>query len=228
MKSPKFEEVTSAQCPVTTVERHVLALVTGHWSLALLVVCCLSLTSSVYAEEFVISHFNKRTNELGGNSSVYQQAPSRAMVTLVSEGSVDPGGKALKIDYDKKATGGPYGKGGWCGFYTLLKRGDEYFDASAFKTLHFWVKGAKGDENFKVGLADKQWDQLGDSVKSEDIGKYLPAGKITTDWQQATIPLETFYLDATELASIVIAFEHDCFPGGAGQGTVTIDEMVLK
>ena len=190
-----------------------------------LIVC---LGSPVSAEELVISHFNKRTNELGGNSSIYQQAPSKAMVTLVSEGAYDEGGKALKIDYDKKGTGGPYGKGGWCGFYTLLKQEDAYFDASRFKTLTFWVKGAKGDENFRVGLADKQWDQLGDSVKSEDIGKYLPAGKITTGWQQATVPLEQFYLDLTELASVVIAFEHDCFPEGVGQGTVTIDELAFK
>ena len=180
------------------------------------------------AEELVVSHFSKRTNELGGNSSIYQQAPSKAMVTLVSEGAYDAGGKALKVDYDKKGTGGPYGKGGWCGFYTLLKQEEKYFDASRFKTLHFWVKGAKGDENFRVGLADKQWDQLGDSVKSEDIGKYLPAGKLTTEWQEATIPLELFYLDLTELASIVIAFEHDCFPEGVGQGTVYIDEMSLR
>ena len=182
----------------------------------------------VSAEELVVSHFNKRTNELGGNSSVYQQAPSKAMVTLVSEGAYDAGGKALKLDYDKKGTGGPYGKGGWCGFYTLLKQGEKFFDASRFKTLHFWVKGAKGDENFRVGIADKQWDSLGDSVKSEDIGKYLPAGKITTEWQEGTVPLEVFYLDLTELASIVIAFEQDCFPGGVGQGTVYVDEMVLK
>ena len=188
----------------------------------------LVLVSSLSADELVVSHFNKRTNELGGNSSVYQQAPSKAMVTLVSEGAYDAGGKALKIDYDKKGTGGPYGKGGWCGFYTLLKQGEKFFDASKFKTLHFWVKGVKGDENFRVGIADKQWDSLGDSVKSEDIGKYLPAGKITTEWQEATVPLEVFYLDLTELASIVIAFEQDCFPGGVGQGTVSIDEMVLK
>ena len=194
----------------------------------LLVSCCLSLASSVSAEELVVSHFDKRTNELGGNSSIYQQAPSKAVVTLVSEGAYDAGGRALKLDYDKKGVGGPYGKGGWCGFYTLLKQDDKYFNVSRFKTLHVWVKGTKGDENFRVGLADKQWDQLGDSVKSEDIGKYLPAGKITTEWQEATIPLEVFYLDLSELASIVVAFESDCFPGGTGQGTVYLDEMVLK
>ena len=184
--------------------------------------------TSVYAEELVVSHFDKRSNELGGTTSVYQQAPSRAVITLNSENSHDPGGKSLKVTYDKKGTGGPYGKGGWCGFYTRLKATDKYFDASHFKTLHFWVKGEKGDENFRVGIADHHWDEVGDSVKSEDVGKYLPAGKITTEWQQASIPLETYFIDFSELASIAICFEGDCFPEGIGTGTVYIDEMVLE
>ena len=180
------------------------------------------------AEAVVISHFDKRKNELGGRSSIYQQAPSQARVTLTSETSQDTGGKSLKLFYNKKGAGGPYGKGGWCGFYTRLKVGEDFFDAGAFKTLHLWVKGETGDENFKVGIADRHWDGVGDSVKSEPIGTYLPAGKITTEWQQASIPLETFFLDVSELASIAICFETDLFPGGEGTGTVYIDEMVLE
>ena len=193
-----------------------------------LVACFLLLGTSVSAEELVISHFDKRTNELGGASSVYQQAPSRASVALTPEVSYDSGGKSLKIDYDKKGTGGPYGKGGWCGFYTRLKIQDKYFDANRFKTIHFWVKGTKGDENFRVGASDRHWDELDDTVKSEDIGTYLPAGKMTTEWQRATIPLEIFFIDLSELASLTISFETECFTDGAGQGTVYIDELVLE
>lgn len=182
----------------------------------------------VFAEEFVISHFSRRNNALGGRSSVYQRAPSRAMTTLTSEVSQDPEGKSLKLFYDKKGTGGPYGKGGWCGFYTRLKIGEVYFDASRFKTLHVWVKGETGDENFRVGIADRHWDEIGDSVKSEDIGTYLPAGKITTEWQEAVVPLDAFFLDFSELAAIVIAFETEGFPGGEGKGTVYLDELVFK
>lgn len=184
--------------------------------------------SSAAGEEFVISHFDKRANELGGASSVYQQAPSRASVTLSSETSQDPGGKSLKLFYDKKGAGGPHGKGGWCGFYTLLKDQDRFFDASQFKTLHFWVKGEKGDENFKVGVADRHWDGIGDSVKSDPIGTYLPSGKITTEWQRASIPLDQFFVDLSEVASIAICFETELFSDGAGTGTVYVDEMVFE
>lgn len=194
----------------------------------LFVACCMLLGSPVFAEEFAVSHFDKRTNELGGATSVYQQAPSRAAIALSSEVAQDTGGKSLKVTYDKKGVGGPYGKGGWCGFYTRLKIQESLFNASSYKTLHFWVKGEKGDENFRVGIADRHWDELGDSVKSEDIGKYLPSGKMTTEWQRASVPLETFFIDFAELAAIAICFETDCFPEGAGTGTVYIDEMVLE
>lgn len=197
-----------------------------------LVLCLMSLVfglaTSVFAEEFVVSHFDKRTNELGGATSVYQQAPSRATIALSSEVAQDAGGKSLKVTYDKKGVGGPYGKGGWCGFYTRLKAQETYFNASPYKTIHFWVRGEKGDENFRVGIADRHWDDIGDSVKSEDIGKYLPAGKVTTEWQRASIPLEEFFIDFSELAAVAICFETECFPDGAGAGTIYIDEMVLE
>ncbi|MFH1857800.1 MAG: hypothetical protein ABH845_02715 [Candidatus Omnitrophota bacterium] len=181
-----------------------------------------------FAEPFAVSHFDKRTNELGGRSSIYQQAPSKALATLSSEVSQDAGGKSLKLVYDKKGNGGPYGKGGWCGFYTRLESEGKYFNGSSYKTLSFWVKGETGGENFRIGLSDKHWDEVGDSVKSEPIETYLPAGKVTAEWQRASIPLDVFFLDYAELAAIAICFEGDVFPSGEGAGAVYIDEMVLE
>jgi len=182
----------------------------------------------LWADPLTLSTFDKRTNALGGASSVYQQAPSHIGVTLTTTVSHDAGGKSLKLDYDKKGSGGPYGKGGWCGFYTKLKQLDKYFDASGYTKLTFWVKGAKGDENFRVGMSDRHWDELDDTVKSEDIGTYLPSGKITTDWQQAAVPLEVFSIDLSEIASVTFSFETECFSGGAGFGTVYIDDLALE
>ncbi|MEK7817790.1 MAG: DNA polymerase III subunit alpha, partial [Actinomycetota bacterium] len=51
---------------------------------------------------------------------------------------------------------------------------------------------------------------MGDSVKSEPIGQYLPAGKITTAWQKATIPLDdekTFEMMRKGLSDGVFQFE---------------------
>ena len=196
---------------------------------------CFSLTSNwqlttdnCYAEPFYADHFEKATNLLGGRTSVYEQAPSRAMASDTDREHYGPAGKSLVIRYDKQNTGGSNGAGGWCGYYSVLKVGPKYFDASGYTKLTFWVKGDKGGENFKVGMADRRWEQVGDSVKSEEIGAYLKDKKITTEWQQAAIPLDAFFIDMKEVASFSICFESECFPDGKGQGTIYIDEIAFE
>ena len=184
--------------------------------------------STAFAAPLVVDDFEEgAANKLGGRSNPYVMEPSRALALRVKEEA--HGGKgALMIKYDKKAKGGPYDSGGWCGYYTILKSGSHYLDATAYKAITFWVKGATGNENFVVGVADRHWDQVGDSVKSEEIGKYLSSGKLTTEWQKATVPFSVFLLELKELAAISICFEGSVFPEGAGKGTITIDDLVLE
>jgi len=168
----------------------------------------------------------EQTNSLGGREGPYRQAPSWAE-SVKSEG-YGKIGSGLKIVYDKKNRGGPHNDGGFCGYYTVLHGFvGEYLDASRYQYLTFWVKGAKGNEKFKVGAADKTWAQADDSLKSKEVGSYLPAGKITTDWQQAVIPLSEFSIDWKLAHAISFCFEADLFPNGAGQGTIFIDELVF-
>ena len=197
-----------------------------------LVLCGAVVLSAVmkaaFADVKMIDSFRGEVNLLGGRSSVYQQEPSRIMFKSEEADVNGKKTKALVLKYDKKNSGGPYDTGGWCGYYTLLKVGNLYFDGSSFKNITFWVKGVKGDENFRVGLADRQWDSKGDSVKSGQIGQYLKDGKITTQWQKASIPLDVFLVDMKELAAISICFEGDCFPDGKQTGTVYISEIALE
>jgi hypothetical protein len=187
----------------------------------------LAFPGTVYAE-LLIDDFSKGSNLLGGRKAPYQRAPSRAMALQVDREHYGPTGSAVMIKYDKRGTGGPYGTGGWCGYYTLLKQGNTYFDASEYRNITFYVRGANGGENFKVGLADKHWDNVGDSVKSEEINRYLPRDEVTTEWQKATVPFDAFFLDFKELASIAICFESDCYPGGRGKGTIYIDDLKFE
>ncbi len=180
------------------------------------------------AAAVVIDDFEDATaNKVGGRSNTYVMAPSRALAVKTTE-APHAGAKALMLKYDKKDKGGPYDSGGWCGYYTMTKAGPRYFDAAPYKSLTLWVKGAQGGESFAIGLADRHWDEVGDSVKSEEIGKYLPAGKITTEWQKATVPLSAFMLEAKELASVAVCFEGSLFPGGAGKGTVYVDDLMFE
>ena len=186
------------------------------------------LLSTAFAATALIDDFEDGgSSKVGQRSNTYIMAPSRALAVKTAEGA-HGGAKALMLKYDKKDKGGPYDSGGWCGYYTLLKTGSRYFDATGYKSLTLWVKGTSGGENFAVGLSDRHWDEVGDSVKSEEIGKYLPSGKLTTEWQKATIPLSTFMVEMKELASIAICFEGSLFPGGAGKGTVYVDDLMLE
>ena len=185
------------------------------------------LATTASAAPFVIDDFETPSNKLNGRSSTYVQEPSRVLQMRVTE-QAHGGTGALVLKYDKKAKGGPYDGGGWCGYYTQVKSGQQFFDATPYTKITFWVKGAKGDESFEVGVADRHWDEVGDSVKSEPVGRYLPAGKVATEWQQATVPLSTFMVDMKELVSIAFCFEGTGFPNGEGRGTVYIDDLAFE
>lgn len=184
--------------------------------------------STAFGAVLLVDDFEEGTaNKLGGRSNTYIMEPSRTLALRVKE-QAHGGSGCLMLKYDKKAKGGPSDSGGWCGYYTLLKAGSRYFDSTPYTAITFWVKGATGSENFVLGLADRHWDEVGDSVKSEPIGKYLSGGKLTTEWQKATVALDTFLLDGKQLAAISFCFEGSVFPGGAGKGTVYIDDLQLE
>lgn len=183
---------------------------------------------TAWATPMVVDDFESGSvNKVGGKSNTYVQEPSRALALPVKENAHDGKG-ALMIKFDKKAKGGPYDSGGWCGYYTLLKSGARYFDATPYKNFTFWVKGETGNENFVLGVADQHWDQVGDSVKSEPIGKYLSAGKVTAEWQKATVPLDSVMVDLKQLASVAICFEGSVFPNGEGKGTLFVDDLAFE
>ncbi|MCM8812296.1 MAG: hypothetical protein NC910_04530 [Candidatus Omnitrophica bacterium] len=184
-------------------------------------------------------------NKLDNRCNVFIKAPSKAMVGRREENIEGKSTHVLMLRYEKQNQGGPYDSGGWCGYYTLLKSPgalvaptednpnpapieEQYLDGSDFKAITFWVRGENGDENFVVGLSDRHWDRVGDSVKSEEIGKYLPAGKLTKQWQKATIPLDEYFIDHSQLASISIVFEGDLFSDAGHAGTIYLDEIALE
>lgn len=203
-------------------------------------------STSAQAKTVIIDDFEAATitNSLGAKTNVFLKAPSKAMVSFRKDTRNGKPTAVLMLRYDKKAEGGPYDLGGWCGYYTLLKKAhpalsiagagaaeieeETYFDASNNSAITMWIKGDKGNENFVIGVADAHWDKVGDSVKSQEIGKYLPAGKITTDWQKAVLPLEEFFIDYSKLSSIAISFESDCFPEGQGSGKLYLDDIALE
>ncbi|PIQ81534.1 MAG: hypothetical protein COV76_08150 [Candidatus Omnitrophica bacterium CG11_big_fil_rev_8_21_14_0_20_64_10] len=185
------------------------------------------------------------TNMLDNRASTFVKAPSKVMVSVLEDAIEGKKTRVLMIRYEKKQTGGPFDGGGWAGYYTLVKSPgavvaptlesptpepaeDKYLDASGYKMLTFLVRGETGAENFVIGLSDQHWDQVGDSVKSQEIGKYLPAGKLTTEWQEAMIPLDEFFLDHTRLSGIAVVFDGGLFPVAGSAGKIYLDDIALE
>ena len=190
--------------------------------------------TKVQQEITVIDDFDKSStiNLLNGRTNVYQMAPSRVMMSSRKDEREGESTNVLTLKFKRMGDGGPYGKGGWCGYYSAIKKvsksGTKYFNAANYEYLTLWVKGEKGGENFIVGMADKHWDKAGDTVKSNQIINYLPEKRITQEWQKARIPLADFLLNLGEIASIAVSFERDCFPEGIGKGLVYIDDISFE
>jgi len=175
---------------------------------------------------FYIDRMDHAQNSIKGRCAPYFRPPSKILVTKGPAYGKD--GAGLKLAYNQINVGGPYGKGGWCGYYTVLKRGDKYFDASHFTHLTFWVRGEEGQEEFQVGVADKQFGMIEDSVKSKPVGSYMPSNQITTEWQKVEIPLNDMFVDYHLVDTISINFESDLFDAEEISGTVYIDNMAFE
>jgi hypothetical protein len=183
-------------------------------------------------EALVIDDFESDEifNALNQKSNVYVKAPSKIMITHREDMRTNNPTIVLYMKFDKANEGGPYGTGGWCGYYTLLKDEKEgtYFDGTNYTYVSFWVKALQEGINFNVGLSDRHWDKIGDSLKSEQIVTYIKGNTVPLEWTYVRVPLEEFFLDYTQLAAITINFESDCFPEGKGAGELYIDDLMLE
>ena len=176
---------------------------------------------------FVIDRMDTIQNALRGRCAVYRQPPDRILFSK-GPGYGRDGGPGLRLSYHKINIGGAYGQGGWIGYYTILQAGDRYFDASGYTHLTFWIRGEQGGERLQVGLADRQLAMVQDSVKSRPIEDYLPAGRVTTGWQKAVVPLTDMFVDYASVASVSLCFESELFDEEEVRGTIYVDDLAFE
>ncbi|MBN1587451.1 MAG: hypothetical protein JW937_08535 [Candidatus Omnitrophica bacterium] len=156
--------------------------------------------------------FTERENSLGAFQGTFAKRPSYTLITKSQEHRVGATGQGLIIDFQTK--------GGWCGWYTLLNG----IDVSEYNALTFWIKGAEGAEKFDVGFADKQMQDLEiDAVYAGLVSPFLPAGRVTTEWQQAKIPISRIsaQINLEEMGSLVFWFRYE------GTGRVYVDDVMF-
>lgn len=169
---------------------------------------------------FLISHFNQsNVNVLGGFFNVFSKSPSTGTATL---GVAPDGTRALKFLYKLVPPGYT---GFWIGLnnFKLPSRERVFLDALPFAFLTFFIRGETGGEGVALQAADRIWAKKEDSLLVGDIGTFLPAGKITTEWQQAWVSLEKFpqNIDRKELANIVFKITSN------GSGNIYIKDMAF-
>jgi Carbohydrate binding domain 30 len=152
----------------------------------------------------VIWNFNDSlTNALGGNYNAFSREPSWARTYLDSGVHLPPRGHALRITVHRAAQGFC---GFWANFYPPSGNPPQYFDASPYRYLTFWIKGQKGGGDFDFKLIDQKGERNQDAVPARPLHAYLPRG-ITPSWQMVWIPLSDFAeVDPRALARIVIIF----------------------
>ena len=163
----------------------------------------------------LLDNFDHATieNLLGNKTNTYKNLPSVVRSWWDKDVRYGDAGRSLKLTYNKESNG-------WCGYYTLLNQIDgAYYDLSPYESVSFMVRGGKGGEDFELGMADRNWLVIGDSLKAGQVTKYLPKG-VTAEWQQVMIPLKDFgSLDLSQMGSFVINFNVK------GRGTVYIDDI---
>lgn len=158
-------------------------------------------------------------NLLDGYFNRYQRSESKAKVSLVDSVSCGGGGKSLKVEALKSESGFC---GAWLQFFDYRAETRKYLDASDFKYLTFWVKGATGGEQFHVQIADKRYVEIEDSLSIGPIGRFLPGG-VTTEWQRVVVPISALErLDVKQLGGLILNFKQ------SGRYTVYVDNVAMK
>ena len=140
-------------------------------------------------------------NFLGGSSSFFAgNGAAASLGHTVSNNRV----AAVAVSYTK-------GSGGYCGLWMHLfnsaapRELRRYLDATSYRSLLFAIRGTSGTERVRLKIADQVWNDREDAMTIGECGQYVPAGKITTTWQTARVPLVYLpeRLDRTRLASLV-------------------------
>lgn len=165
----------------------------------------------------IINNFNQSEHDLEGKVIAYAKPPSFISSSLEKVNNEDETNSCLRLAYSKQPNS-------WCGWVTVLAADGNFIDASEYSHITFKVRGSEGGETFTVGLADKKWYGLDDSVQSKDIASYLP-GEVTTNWQNVRIPFNHFPdIKFMELASVGIHFNNRQSMSGA----IFIDNLHIE
>ena len=125
---------------------------------------------------------------------------------VAGEGCVHSGVYGLRLTYNMQGKG----NGGW-GVHWANPATTTHFDASRFRNLIFWVRGASGGESFQVAMKDT-------NAKS-DLSELV----VTVDWSMVSIPLDEFQgVNISSLENVNFSFNQS-----HGSGSICLDDIAF-
>ena len=140
---------------------------------------------------------------LGGYYNPFVRAPSTASAVVQQ---APAGGQALALTCHNEAAG-------FCGLWIQLSDSDAapenrvYLDGLQFSTLSFWISGRVGDEEVLLKVADAEWESKEAALPIGNVAEFLPTGRISTEWQQAVVPLDRLPLQIYRTQLALLALE---------------------
>lgn len=184
-----------------------------------LAVCCTALigvATAAMAATLLVDDFDRgeKPNVLGGDFGSWDKDPidptQKCSVTFDKANAFGGVGYSLRLDYDVDSPNPAYN-----GFWMKLQN----TNVSTTKKLTFYVKGdaARGfTPQIKVELKN-----------GKEVGRYLLKG-ITDQWQQVSIPLNSFegINDWTAMTEFVLVF--DDLTSTKKVGSILIDEIAFE
>jgi PKD repeat protein len=173
--------------------------------------------SLLHSNELLVDDFNDGTdpNNLGG--SMGQFTGNGGTCGRIYDN--DPANRLGGEGYSKRIQWDVSPANSWAGFYAALSPGGTGYDARSYTTLSFWVKGAVGQEKFKVSLRDVDWHET-----KLLVDNYLPWGEVATSWQRVSIPFSAFteVQDWSKLEAFAIVCENGL---GTDTGVIHIEDI---
>jgi Carbohydrate binding domain 30 len=144
---------------------------------------------SAQKPEFLVWDFDQAiTNRLGGEYNAFARNPSWARTYLDPSANPPLSKFSLRITAHRASEGFC---GVWFDFYPKTGPNAHYLGALAYRYLSFWVRGAKGGEDFDLTLKDDTWLRHEDDNPTVSLHTFLPAGA-PTEWRRVLIPLSDF------------------------------------
>jgi len=191
-----------------------------------LIIFAMVLVSCVAADPMtkdlcLIADFNDGIqNYVGGYYNKFEKSPSKASTFLARDIYPGHAGYSLRVVVDRKEEGFC---GIWMHLFDFHNKPPQYFDATPYDYLSFWVKGEKGGEEFTVKLADADWVVQEDALPVGSVNQFLASHKVTTQWQEVLVPIKQFNtLDFVNMGGITLDFDTP------GRHAVYIDDITFK